>query len=88
MSTSESNIELKLNVGATHSKLIKIISETNNDELMETFLEYEKLRSELLASTLAINISSNPAFAVSCRICDAKFNDEYDLEAHMNFNHK
>lgn len=34
------------------------------------------------------NLSSNPVLAVSCRICDAKFPDEYGLEAHMNFNHK
>ena len=40
------------------------------------------------AIEVAKNISSKPMLAVSCRFCDAKFEDEYALEAHMNFNHK
>ena len=40
------------------------------------------------AEDVVKNLSSNPVLAVSCRICDAKVEDEYALEAHMNFNHK
>ena len=59
----------------------------NDVKLHKLMREFETLKKQV-AEMQATKIDGNTVLAVSCRICDAKFTDEYGLEAHMNFYHK